>query len=134
MGFLKVPPVYLENYKKELTQQSSQDGVLLTFQFQVTDNSNVKWDAVLWENKLYAQIPTGILPDGSKEAFVSLLEFAEDELGCDCVIVCFNKTRSDRAHLVRTFMFLGFAILPPGHELIPSGSSDDTLYMAYTTG
>jgi len=57
------------------------------------------------------------LPDASKEAFVSLLEYAEEVLQCDHAIVCFLKERSDRAMLIRTFMFLGFYLLPPGHEL-----------------
>lgn len=133
VGNLKAPPVFLDTLKKEITKQSTQDAILLTFQFQVTDNTSVKWETAFLKSKLYVQVPSGILPDGSKEAFVTLLEVAEEELHCTDVIVCFAKNRADRAHLVRTFMFLGFATLPPGHSMIPSSSSDDKLYMAYST-
>jgi len=35
------------------------------------------------------------------------------------------------AMLVRTFMFLGFTILPPTHALVPPGSDAGNLYMLY---
>jgi len=124
----------LDSIKKELRQQSRENYVVLTLDFQVSDNTRVKWETVVYNKKMYVQVPNGILPEGSKEAFVSLLEFSEELLECECIVVCFNKNRGDRAHLVRTFMFLGFAMLPPGHDLIPSGSSNETLFMAYTTG
>ncbi|XP_076309003.1 ornithine decarboxylase antizyme [Tachypleus tridentatus] len=104
---------------------------MVTFQFKLTENTDVKWETILWKSKLYVQVPCGILPDGSKEAFITLLEYAEEELHCSHVIVCFTKNRADRATLVRTFMFLGFMTLAPGHELVPANSSEDKLYMAY---
>jgi hypothetical protein len=36
------------------------------------------------------------------------------------------------ALLVRTFMFLGFTTLPPGHQLIPSSTDSCNLYMLYS--
>lgn len=33
--------------------------------------------------------------------------------------------------LVRTFMFLGFAVLPPTHTLVPPGNDSGNLYMLY---
>jgi hypothetical protein len=38
---------------------------------------------------------------------------------------------SNLAMLVRTFMFLGFSILPPNHPLVPPGSDTGNLYMLY---
>lgn len=35
------------------------------------------------------------------------------------------------AMLVRTFMFLGFSVLPPNHALVPPGSDAGNLYMLY---
>jgi len=61
-------------------------------------------------------MPDGF-PDGSREALVALLEFAQETLDCSHVLVCFNKARDDRARLVRMFMFMGFNVLAPGHEL-----------------
>lgn len=131
MGKYKEPPVladvpFTEN---ELNNLSSQDIVVLTFKLNLTENMEVRWETVMCDKKLYIQVPNGILPDGSKEGFVSLLEYAEEVLKCSHVIVFFKKERSDRACLVRTFMFLGFVVLTPGHQLCPT--NDDSLYMAY---
>lgn len=133
MGKKKVPPVVrtVPFKREELTAQSNQAAILLSFQFHLSEHTVVNWDTLLWQCKLYVQLPNGLMPDGSKEAFVSLLEFAEEDLRCNHVIVCFSKGRSDRPMLIRTFMFFGFICLAPGHELIPSNASEDTLYMAY---
>jgi len=79
---------------------------------------------------LYIEVPNGCLPDASKEAFVALLEYAEEALQCHHAIVCFKKDRIDRAMLIRTFMFLGFYLVPPGNELAPS-SDKDHVFMVY---
>jgi ornithine decarboxylase antizyme 1 len=64
--------------------------------------------------------------------FVRLLEFADDTLHCKHVIVYFDKTRTDRASLVKTFMFLGFHILSPNNTLIESNDKQqEQLYMVY---
>jgi hypothetical protein len=90
----------------------------------------VSWETLLVGQKLYVEIPDGILPDGSKESFVTLLEYAEEALKCSHVIVCFRKARADRATLIRTFMFLGFAMVAPGNSLVPA--SNERMFMAYT--
>jgi ornithine decarboxylase antizyme 1 len=90
----------------------------------------VTWETLLIGRTLFIEIPTDILPEGSKESFVTLLEYAEEVLSCSHVIVCFKKNRGDRASLVRTFMFLGFMPVAPGsHRLAVSG---DLMYLAYT--
>ena len=55
---------------------------------------------------------------------MALLEFAEEELRCSHVILALAKDRADRADVVRTFMFLGFSVLPPGHQLVPANSAN----------
>jgi len=68
----------------------------------------------------------------SSNRFVDLLEFADDTLHCKNVIVYFDKTRSDRAALVKTFMFLGFHILSPENILLSSiDQHSDQLSMVY---
>ena len=56
---------------------------------------------------------------GSKEAFVSLLEYSEKKLERSDVIVCFQKCQSSNTNYkkaIRNFLFLGFQPLAPGHE------------------
>jgi hypothetical protein len=90
----------------------------------------VHWDTLLIGKTLFVEIPADILPEGSRESFVSLLEHAEDVLGCSKVIICFKKNRADQASLIRTFMFLGFSLVAPGtHQL---AVSRDLVYLAYS--
>lgn len=90
----------------------------------------VKWDTLLVSKTLVIEIPPGNLPDGSKESFVTLLEYAEEKLGCKKVIVCFKKSCKERETLIRTFMFLGFVLVSPGtHQL---ARSNDRMYMSYS--
>ena len=101
------------------------------------------WEAVLWRSRLYVSVTPETLTNGSKEAFVSLLEYAEDVLECSHVVVCLgkpsylpnnnfelldNNRASNKVDMndkeikmaVRNFMFLGFQPLAPGHEFMPS--------------
>lgn len=79
------------------------------------------WDTLLVGRTLYVALPPHILPEGSRDAFVALLEAAEERLKCEHVVVVFDADRADRAILVRTFMFLGFAVLSPTSPLVPPG-------------
>uniref|UniRef100_V9LB21 Ornithine decarboxylase antizyme 2 n=2 Tax=Callorhinchus milii TaxID=7868 RepID=V9LB21_CALMI len=45
------------------------------------------------------------------------------------VFVCFLKNREDRALLLRTFSFMGFEIVRPGHPSVPT--RPDVLFMVY---
>ncbi|XP_070546436.1 ornithine decarboxylase antizyme 1-like [Ptychodera flava] len=110
------------SFVKRLFGEDSLDNLPVTslrFQHHLTDKLCVHWDAVLWQHKLVVELPKGNIPEGSRDSFVALLEYAEEELQCSHVIVCFDKERFDRGILIRTFMFLGFAAVPPGHPEIP---------------
>ncbi|KAA8584576.1 hypothetical protein FQN60_008361 [Etheostoma spectabile] len=103
---------------------------ILHFLSHPTVTKTIQWDAVLSSNALYVEIPLDPLPEGSKESFAALLEFAEEHLKVVSVVVCFYKNREDRAKLVRTFSFLGFEIVKPGHALVPP--RPDVFFMAYS--
>ncbi|KAG5885353.1 hypothetical protein JTB14_035158 [Gonioctena quinquepunctata] len=89
------------------------------------------WDAVLRGRTLYVALPPHVLPEGSREAFVALLEAAEEQLKCEHVVVVFAADRPDRAVLVRTFMFLGFATLSPTSPLVPQSLGSGNVCMLY---
>lgn len=116
MGFTKEPPVTSEPNIVELASHDLAivGEVGLEFVFDVGDGHEVRWEATLMPHgRMLVVVPSLALPDGSKESFVRLLEFAEDELGCVEVYVEFAKDRQDRAHLIRTFMYFGFAVMAP---------------------
>ena len=74
----------------------------LSFEFQLAEQTLVIWETVIVGRRLYLSLG-GALPEGSKEAFVSLLEYAEEVLCCSHVLVCFKKDRSDRGNILINF-------------------------------
>jgi len=130
VGVSKEPPV--SSSVRSSNCETKTQPRSLRFAIALTDHKEVVWETVLLDGRLFVEIPSGILPDGSKESFIRLLEYAEEELQCEHVVICFAKSRIDRAMLVRTFMFLGFSPLAPGAELLPATVSPNVMYMAYT--
>lgn len=102
----------------------------LCFKVEVVEGLEVTWETMLVDGKLFVEIPSGILPEGSKEGLVTLLEFAEEKLQCKNVIIFFRRDRNNRGSLIKTFMFLGFEIVAPGNALVPN--IGDLIFMAYT--
>lgn len=105
------------------------DSLLVNFRCNLSDEKEVEWKTLLVNGVLYVDIPTSVLPDGSRDAFVSLLEFAEEKIECEKVFVCFKRNRPDRAALMRVFMFLGFSVVPPDNKEVPQ--NDEIMSMVY---
>lgn len=85
-------------------------------------------------NILYVALPQTLTHEASKQSFLSLLEFAEEKLDCDGVVLCIRKDRTDRANLVKTFLFLGFSPLNPKSSMAPPesyGRNDENLFLIY---
>lgn len=128
VGVLKEPFVSAKGLKQQPFEErncsfgdgKAQEVKSLCFTIDLDASMQVTWETFLVGKKLYVEISPGILPDGSKESLVTLLEYAEDVLKCSHVFVCFKKARADRASLIRTFMFLGFSLVAPGNEHVPA--------------
>jgi ornithine decarboxylase antizyme 1 len=110
--------------------------IRLTIKLNVTEKISTSWDSVLdhEHNILYVALPAQLTHEASKQSFLSLLEFAEEKLDCDGVVLCIRKDRPDRANLVKTFLFLGFQPLHPHSPLAPPaeyGNNDENLFLIY---
>lgn len=109
----------------------------IVIKLHVTENTNSIWDTVLCpsNNILYVALPDILLPEASKQSFISLLEFAEDKLDVDAVVLCMRKDRPDRSQLVKTFLFLGFQPLGQKSPLAPphqnGEENDNNLFLIY---
>lgn len=117
---------------KKIRQQSKP--VRITLKLHVTETTYSVWDTVLNpdNNILYVALPTVLLPEASKQSFITLLEFAEEKLEVDAVVLCMRKDRLDRPNLVRTFLFLGFQPLSPKSALAPPQKADENnLFLIY---
>lgn len=139
VGVLKAPPVSVNKLLNDLNNSSqygkngsgSVPAVKLEFRISPVAGMEVVWDTTLvGPATLYLSPRPGLLPQGSKESLVSLLEYAEEKLRCSTVVICFDKARSDRVSLLRVFGFLGFAVLPPHHPLVPRQNAA-LVHMAY---
>ncbi len=86
-----------------------------------TQDNNNGWDAILWRGRLYISVGAAQMSEGgSKEAFVALLEYAEEVLECTHVIVCIDRRETSNTNMaIRNFLFLGFQPLATGHEFLP---------------
>uniref|UniRef100_A0A675AFN9 Ornithine decarboxylase antizyme n=4 Tax=Nyssorhynchus TaxID=44543 RepID=A0A675AFN9_ANODA len=104
---------------RELLNQTAPIGI--TLKLFVTPQKCSSWETVFNpnENILYVSLPSAMSHEASKHSFISLLEFAEEKLECDAVVLCIRKDRLDRPNLVRTFSFVGFQPLNPKSPLAP---------------
>jgi ornithine decarboxylase antizyme 1 len=106
------------------------NAVQLVFKSTISDEKEIEWKASLInETNLYVDIPTNHLTEGTRDSFVSLLEFAEDKLNCERVFVVLNKTRADRSSLMNAFRFFGFKAVAPGNKFAPQ--NPDLITMVY---
>lgn len=115
-----------------MTRAGSVSGAppVLLFQYQLSERRFSCWDTVLSDDALYLEIPDGALHSGSKESFTRLLEFAEEQLKVSFVFLWFYKNRDDRASLMKTFHYMGFEVVKPGHPLVPA--RPELLFMVYS--
>uniref|UniRef100_A0A8C5Y604 Ornithine decarboxylase antizyme 2 n=1 Tax=Microcebus murinus TaxID=30608 RepID=A0A8C5Y604_MICMU len=92
---------------------------IVHLQNEATEVNVSSWDAVLSSQSLFIESPDGLLADGN-EGLLALLEFAEEKMKVNYIFICFRKGWEDRGPLLKTFSFLGFEIMHPGHPCVPS--------------
>jgi len=92
----------------------------ITFSATGLGGHSTTWEAVLWQDRLYVSVSSAQLAEGSRRAFVSLLEYAEEELEVNHVVACLERQHNDNKNVIRNFLFLGFQPIAPGHEYLPS--------------
>ncbi|KAJ6225822.1 hypothetical protein RDWZM_004367 [Blomia tropicalis] len=80
----------------ELAKLSRQQAIKITLKITLLDSLTVQWESILFNEELFIRIPSNTSTDNSKEAFIALLEFAEEELYCKNVVVYFDKNKSNR--------------------------------------
>jgi len=100
-------------------QPGIEQAVKLSFSAAGMGGIRSQWEAVLWQNRLYVAVTQNQLADGSKRAFVSLLEYAEEELGVSHVVACLDNHHNNK-NVIRNFLFLGFEPITAGHEFFPA--------------
>uniref|UniRef100_A0A3Q1J857 Uncharacterized protein n=1 Tax=Anabas testudineus TaxID=64144 RepID=A0A3Q1J857_ANATE len=103
---------------------------LLRFHYQLSERRSAVWDTALSEDSLFLEIPGGPLVEGSKEGLTALLEFAEEKLKVNYVFLWFHKNREDRLSIIKTFHYMGFEMVKPGHPLVPA--RPDLAFMVYS--
>jgi hypothetical protein len=106
----------------------------------------VGWNVILWsgagdaQRSLFVQVSSATFPEGSRESFVQLLEYAEEELECERVYMVFTADHQHREAIVKTFMFLGFVPVPSTHKGLPpcgnktndmGNSAEKLMFMGY---
>lgn len=94
--FGQTPPSSIQLPIDELSKHSIKEPIKITVKITLLDSIEVQWESVLINEILYVYIsqpPTG----NSKEAFIALLEFAEEELHCKKVVVYLDKQNPDRS-------------------------------------
>ncbi|XP_047513487.1 LOW QUALITY PROTEIN: ornithine decarboxylase antizyme 1 [Pieris napi] len=123
-------PIHREETIRKILERKDSKAVKIDLKIYLTENTFTRWEAVVKGNTMYLRVP-GVLQSGSKESFMLLLDFAEERLRCSNCIICVLKSRPDRATLLRTFMFMGFQLLPPGSPLAADIANPAYVFLHY---
>jgi len=110
---------------KQILQQEQPTRIVI--KLHVTGDKCTQWDSILNPNNniLYVALPEEIPLEGSQQSFISLLEFADDKLDVDAVVLCVRKDIKDRARLLESFLIMGFQPLSRKSPLAPPAAQDD---------
>ncbi|XP_017108214.2 LOW QUALITY PROTEIN: ornithine decarboxylase antizyme [Drosophila bipectinata] len=101
--------------------------VQISIKLHVTEDLYTNWMTILnpVNNLLYVALPKELPAAGSKQTFVSLLEFAEDKLEVDGVVIAMSKEQPNRVPLIEAFLFMGFEPLSRKAPQAPPAAIND---------
>ncbi|XP_030368990.1 LOW QUALITY PROTEIN: ornithine decarboxylase antizyme [Scaptodrosophila lebanonensis] len=130
--------LYSEDDCQEVVRQILQHDqpVQISIKLHVTEDQYTNWMSILnpVNNMLYVALPMDLPPAGSKQTFISLLEFAEDKLEVDGIVLAMSKNQPDCARLIEAFLFMGFEPLSRKSPKAPPAAANDNenYYFLYT--
>lgn len=131
-----IQSLYSDDDCQEVVKQilEHEQPIRIAIKLHVTENTYTNWETILnpVNNILYVAMPNLPAP-GSKQTFMSLLEFAEEKLEVDAVVMCIPKSLPDRKIFLEAFMFMGFEALSRHSPLAPPSAEDDNnnFYLIY---
>lgn len=70
-----------------------------------------EYTVMIPDRVIYVHV-TDVLPAGSKDGFLQLLDRAELDFACKECIVCISPTCPRRMSVIRAFMYMGFTFMP----------------------
>lgn len=85
------------------------DITLRIFVRQLAEKMVVSWNTAQIKDRLYIKVPL----NASKESFIALLDYAEENLGVAEVIACIERQQQNCNSTVKAFQFMGFERIQP---------------------
>lgn len=120
-----------ENGHDESDEASDVEKVDYRFVLKDGNRHLATWNGSLHDKVLYLEPLVAEFPVGCREAFVELLDYAEETLGVRAVLVCIMKSKLVNNPILRLFMFLGFEVVH--HSTCPLAPANDAyVFMAYS--
>lgn len=87
---------------------------LRVFVRQLAEKMIVSWNTIQVKDQLYIKIPL----NASKESFIALLDYAEENLQVCQVVACIERQQQNCNSTVKAFQFMGFELIQSGtHEV-----------------
>lgn len=133
-----ITSLYSDDDCQEVVKQilSHEHPIRIVIKLHITEDKFTQWECVLspQTNMLYVSLPDVLPPEASKQSFISLLEFAEEKLDVDGVVLCMRRSRTDRARLLESFLIMGFQPLSRKSPLAPPTANDkdsDNIFLIY---
>lgn len=85
------------------------NALIIYFKSQLSNEKEIEWKTLYINGNLYVDIPSNLLPDCSRDSFISLLELAEDRLECKRIFICLKKSATDRCK-INQYFYLSYLI------------------------